>query len=135
MLEQKQQVAVIDPTGAWWGLRSSADGEGPGYPVAVFGGDHGDAPLESHAGAALARALVEHGFSAVFDVGSMVVEDQLRFVADFAAELLKENRLAVHIFLDEADTFVAQKTHLIGLIFFRNTRICRVPAKLDSSSM
>lgn len=62
LLLHKQQLAAIDPTGAWWGLRSSASGEGPGFPVVVFGGDHADVPLEPHAGRMLARALVEHGF-------------------------------------------------------------------------
>jgi len=88
LLRHKQQIATIDPTGAWWGLRSSAAGDGPGYPVVVFGGDHADAPLEPHAGRMLATALVEHGFSAIFDVGLMVTEDQIRFTSDFASELL-----------------------------------------------
>ncbi len=114
LLLHKQQIAAIDPTGAWWGLRSSSDGEGPGYPVVVFGGDHADAPLEPHAGRMLARALVEHGFSAIFDVGSMVVEEQLRFVADFASELLRLNRAALHLFLDEADTFAPQTVESKG---------------------
>ena len=59
LLAHKQQIAAIDPTGAWWGLRSSADGEGPGYPVMVFGGDHADAPLEPHAGRMLGVAIWE----------------------------------------------------------------------------
>lgn len=29
---------ALDPTGAWWGLRSSADGQRAGLPVAVRGG-------------------------------------------------------------------------------------------------
>jgi hypothetical protein len=60
LLDQKQQVAVIDPTGAWWGLKSSADGREAGYPIVVFGGDHADAPLDFGAGKAMAAALVEH---------------------------------------------------------------------------
>ena len=28
---------VVDPVGNWWGLRSSADGTGPGLPIAIFG--------------------------------------------------------------------------------------------------
>jgi DNA helicase HerA-like ATPase len=46
LLEAKQQVVVLDPPGAWWGLRTSADGKKPGYPVVVLGGVHGDLPLE-----------------------------------------------------------------------------------------
>ena len=106
----KQQIAAIDPTGAWWGLRSSATGEGPGFPVVVFGGGHADVPLEPHAGRMLARALVEHGFSAIFDVGLMLTDDQIRFTSDFASELLRINRTALHLYIDEADTFAPQMT-------------------------
>ena len=30
MLERGLHIAVVDPTGAWWGLRSSADGKSDG---------------------------------------------------------------------------------------------------------
>lgn len=114
LLHHKQQIAAIDPTGAWWGLRPSAMGEGPGFPVVVFGGDHADVPLEPHAGRMLARALVEHGFSAIFDVGLMLTDDQIRFTSDFTSELLRINRTALHLFIDEADTFAPQLTENRG---------------------
>ena len=82
--------------------------------MVVFGGDHADAPLKPHAGRMLVRALVEHGFLAIFDVGSMIVEEQLRFVADFASELLRLNRAALYLFLDEADTFAPQMVESKG---------------------
>lgn len=110
MLGHNQQIAVIDPTGAWWGIRSSADGKEAGLQVVVFGGDHADAPLDHTAGKAMAAALVEHGFSAIFDIGNLETSKQLRFVMDFCAELLRINRTAMHLFIDEADTFAPQKT-------------------------
>ncbi|WP_413783393.1 hypothetical protein [Mycolicibacterium obuense] len=30
-------ICVIDPTGVWHGLRSSADGREPGFPVVILG--------------------------------------------------------------------------------------------------
>lgn len=39
------QVVAVDPKGDWYGVRASADGRGPGMPVPVFGGMHGDVPL------------------------------------------------------------------------------------------
>lgn len=45
LLAAGQQVVVLDPTGAWWGLRAGADGVSAGFPIAVLGGDHGDIPL------------------------------------------------------------------------------------------
>ena len=44
LLEANRRVIVLDPTGAWWGLRSKADGA-PGFPIPVLGGEHGDVPL------------------------------------------------------------------------------------------
>lgn len=36
LLETGAQVTIVDPLGVWWGLRASADGSAPGYPVIVF---------------------------------------------------------------------------------------------------
>src|SRR5919204_489685 len=49
LLKAGLPVAVVDPVGAWWGLRSSADGKRPGLPVVIFGGERGDVPLEETA--------------------------------------------------------------------------------------
>ena len=118
LLLHKQQIAAIDPTGAWWGLRSSASGDGAGFSVVVFGGDHADVPLQPDAGRVLANALVEHGFSAIFDVGLMLTDDQIRFTSDFASELLRINRTALHLYIDEADTFAPQ------MIESRQQKLC-----------
>jgi DNA helicase HerA-like ATPase len=64
LLEAKQQVVILDPPGAWWGLRSSADGKRAGYPIVVFGGIHGDLPLQSTSGELLADLVVDQGLSA-----------------------------------------------------------------------
>lgn len=37
LLDKKRRVAIIDPKGDWWGLKSSADGKSAGYPVITFG--------------------------------------------------------------------------------------------------
>jgi len=114
LLKAGQQIGVFDPTAAWWGLRSSANGEGEGYPIVVFGGDHSDAPLDPRAGKAMARAFIEQGFSAIFDVSNLHTEEQIQFVMDFSSEMLRLNRTAVHLFMDEADTFAPQKP--LGLL-------------------
>ncbi len=33
MVDDKLPWVALDPTGAWWGLRSSADGKSAGLPV------------------------------------------------------------------------------------------------------
>lgn len=46
-LEAARRVIVLDPTGAWWGLRLAADGKRKGMQIYIFGGDHGDYPLRA----------------------------------------------------------------------------------------
>ena len=45
----------MDPKGDWWGLRAAADGKGPGLPIVIVGGEHGDVPLEVGAGGKMLR--------------------------------------------------------------------------------
>ena len=109
LLAAEQQVLVIDPTGAWWGLRSSADGKSAGFPIVVIGGDHGDLPLDEHAGEILATAIVEHRFSAVLDLSLLRKGASLRLMAAFLEALYRLNRSALHLVVDEADTFAPQR--------------------------
>jgi hypothetical protein len=110
LLRLRQQVVVLDPTDAWWGLRSSADGKEAGYPITIFGGRHGDWPLAADAGAAMAEAIVEEGFSCVISLKLFTKSERLRFAADFLETLYRINRKAMHLFIDEADVFAPQKT-------------------------
>lgn len=101
--------AVLDPTGAWWGLRSSADGKGEGYPVTILGGDHADAPLEETAGKIVADMLAEEARPLVLDLSRLSKGAMRRFVADFAERLYEKNRDPLHLIIDEADAFAPQK--------------------------
>lgn len=109
LLEAGQQVVVLDPTGAWWGLRSSADGKSAGYVITIFGGDHGDVPLEATAGEVIAQAIVTERFSCVLDLTLLRKAERLRFIADFLETLYRLNREAMHLFIDEADVAAPQK--------------------------
>lgn len=109
LLDGGQQIIVIDPTGAWYGLRSSANGKEPGFPVVVFGGDHADVPLEEGSGEILATAIVEKNFSAIFDVSNFRKGQARRFLVDFLETLYRLNREPVHLFVDEADDVCPQK--------------------------
>jgi len=110
LLAAQQQIVAIDVTGVWWGLRSSASGTAPGYPITIFGGRHGDVPLEATAGEVLAEAIVRDRFSAVLDVRLLKKGQRLRFIADFLEALYDKNTEAMHLFMDEADAYVPQKT-------------------------
>lgn len=108
MLAEGRRVAVVDPTSAWWGLRTSRDGKGPGFPVLVLGGDHGDLPLPALGGAAVARLLVDQGVSLVADTSLLTVGERTRWFIDFAGTLYRLNRAPLHLVLDEAHVFAPQ---------------------------
>lgn len=110
LLDAKQQVVVIDPTGAWWGLRASADGASSGYPIAVLGGEHADVPLEALAGEVVADAIATEHFSAVIDLSIFRKGESLRFMAAFMETLYRKNRSPLHLFIDEADVVAPQRT-------------------------
>jgi uncharacterized protein len=112
MLELEAQTVVLDPIGNWYGLRLGADGKRKGYSIPVFGGLHGDVPLEPTAGAMVADLVVDRGLSVVLDVSMMRKGDRKRFATDFAEQLLhrkKSKRTALHIFVEEAQVFVPQR--------------------------
>lgn len=115
LLDAGVPICVIDPTDAWWGLRASRDGKGEGYPVFIFGGEHGDLPLEETHGKTIAEFLVGERVPVVLSLRHLRKGAQRRFVTDLAEELyhLKgkaENRSPLTVFIDEAPLFVPQQT-------------------------
>jgi hypothetical protein len=107
------QFDAVDPVGAWWGLRSSADGRGPGLPIPVLGGYHGDVPLEPGAGHLIADLVVQERLSAVIDVSAFGENEKKRFLADFGERLFNEkgkpgHEEPLHLFLEEAHDYAPQ---------------------------
>jgi hypothetical protein len=113
LIDAGQPVVALDPTGVWWGLRSSADGKRAGLEVIVLGGEHGDVPLERTAGKVIADLVVDHPGAYVLDLSdfdSQAAQDQ--FAADFAERLYRHkarDRSPLHLMIDEADSFAPQK--------------------------
>src|SRR6185312_14005381 len=90
MIKAKLPIVVLDPTGAWWGLRASADGTKPGLPVVIIGGAHGDLPLEETAGKIIADLVVDQPGYYVIDLSQTASGGaQDRFVTDFAERLYR----------------------------------------------
>lgn len=108
LLEAGRHVGIVDPTDAWWGLRSSRDGKGPGFPILVLGGDHGDLPLPALGGAAVARLLVEQGVNLVASTKHLTVGERTRWFIDFAGTINRLNRTPLHLVIDEAHNFAPQ---------------------------
>jgi len=104
------RFVAIDPVGSWPGLRSSRDGKKSGIPIPIFGGKHGDVPLERTGGKLVASLIVEQHLSAVVDVSTFESEAaRKQFLLDFATELYRLNEEPLHLFLEEADDYIPQK--------------------------
>ena len=120
MFDAQIPWVAIDPKGDWWGLRASKDGKKPGLPIPVFGGRHGDIPLEPSAGAMMAELILGQMLTCVLDVSEFTKAETIKFLTPFAERLL---RLAedepFHLFLEEAHEYLPQRvgrdeTRLVG---------------------
>lgn len=104
------RFCVGDPTGVWWGLKSSRDGKRPGIPVVVMGGQHGDVPLAAESGSLIADFVVDRtNPSCVLDLSHFSHADMVRFATAFLARLYHQNAHVLHLVLDEADQFAPQR--------------------------
>jgi hypothetical protein len=100
---------AVDPKGDWWGVRAAGDGDGPGLSVLVFGGLHGDVPLEPTAGKLVADLIVEQRLTCVLDVSEMSKADMRKFLTAFALRLYQQNTEPLHVFCEEADEYIPQR--------------------------
>jgi DNA helicase HerA-like ATPase len=87
-----ERVCIIDPTGAWWGLRLKPDGSPSPFKVVIFGGLHADVPITGDHGATVAEVVATSSTPAIIDTRQMTVGERTRFFTDFAETLLRKNR-------------------------------------------
>lgn len=110
LLGRRWRVCIVDPLGVWYGLRSSADGSGPGFDVTIFGGAHGDLPLTEAAAPIIAEAIAGGQFSCIVDLSGLPSQgSRRRFMKAFAETLYAKNSEPLHLVLDEADLFCPQR--------------------------
>jgi hypothetical protein len=100
---------AVDLKADWWGLKSTADGQGDGIPVVIFGGEHQDVPLDEAGGASLAEIIVELRQPFIVDLENLSKGKQMRFLAAFFERLYDKNREPLVLFCDEADRYAPQK--------------------------
>lgn len=106
---------AIDGKGDWYGIRSAKDGKRPGLPIPVFGGLHGDVPLEPTAGKMMAELIASKRLTCVLDVSEFDTREQMfAFLKNFAEMLLRKNKEPLHLFCEEADDYIPQKTGTSG---------------------
>ena len=112
LLASKARVVIIDPLGAWWGLRLLADGKKPsGFNVVIFGGDHADLPLNEQAGALIGETVATMAESCIIDLSKLPSRSaERRFMVAFLETIYRKAAGdPFHLVVDEADLFAPQK--------------------------
>lgn len=110
LLREERRVIIIDPTGAWYGLRAGADGlPDGGFPVTIFGGDNADLEIAPDAGKLIAEALALRHVQAIIDISDMTGGEKVRFLTPFLETLYALNRAPLHLVVDEADEVCPQQ--------------------------
>src|SRR6185437_16236965 len=74
----------------------------------IFGGQHGDLPLDTAAAVPMADVLARENVPAVIDLSELTKGAQQPFLLAFLHELRRVNQDALTIVLEEADVFAPQ---------------------------
>lgn len=111
LLHSKARVIIPDPLDVWWGLRLLPDGKGQGFKPVIFGGPHGDLPLNERSGALLGETCAKMAESCIISLADLKSKAaERRFMLDFLAALERHaNREPVHLVFDEADLWAPQQ--------------------------
>lgn len=116
LFASKIPFVVFDPIGNWYGIRAGRDGRpGGGIPVPIFGGEHGDLPLDRSSGQRIADLVLERKLSCVLDLShaDFSETDKRRFLIDFGERLFrKKSRESgwLTLIMEEADDYAPQTT-------------------------
>lgn len=108
------RVVIVDPLDVWWGLRLNADGEAPAFPLVIFGGAHGDMPLNEHAGALIGETVATMAESCIVSLGGLQTKAaERRFMLAFLDAIYRKADPAkggpFHVVFDEADLWAPQR--------------------------
>jgi hypothetical protein len=111
MFDAGLPFVAIDPVGSWYGLRSGRDGKpAGGLAIPIFGGKHGDVPIDRAEGADVADIVVRENLSCLLDLSRFESEAAKKdFLLAFARRLYEQNETARHLFLEEADDYIPQR--------------------------
>lgn len=116
ILARGGRVIIPDPLGVWWGLALRADGKTPSTwrdqcKLVIFGGEHGDLPINEQAGALIGETVATMAESAIIDLSGFGTKAaEVRFMLAFLTALYRHASVEpVHLVFDEADMWAPQQ--------------------------
>jgi hypothetical protein len=105
-LENGGLLCVIDPEGEHFTLAER-------YPMMIVGGERGNLPLEEAAIDLYIETMLQHGFSAVFDLSDFLDSEQQHLYAVIADKLFtaeQKYRRKVRLVVEEAQIYAPQRS-------------------------
>jgi Helicase HerA, central domain len=109
LLDKQRRVAIIDPKGDWWGLKSAASGKSAGYPVIMFGDFKEpratDVPINDRSGKDVAELIASGNRPCVLGFRGWMPAQLVRFWLDFAPTLFNANEGELYVIIDEVHNF------------------------------
>jgi hypothetical protein len=63
-------------------------------PVVIFGGEHGDLPLQANHGEAIAEIVGTSSTSCIIVTKHLSIRDRTKFFTDFAEAIMRKNKRA-----------------------------------------
>lgn len=109
LLDKNRRVAIIDPKGDWWGLKSSADGKSAGYPLIMFGDfkepQATDVPINDRSGKHVAELIATGNRPCVLGFRGWMPSQLVRFWLGFAPALFNSNEGELYVIIDEVHNF------------------------------
>ena len=112
LLTNKARVVFVDALGVGWGLRLMADGKTSSpFNIPIFGGAHGDLPINEHAGAVIGETVARMRESCILDLSGIGTKAaERRFMLAFLTSLYRNaTKEPLHLIVDEADMWAPQR--------------------------
>lgn len=113
LLARGARCVIVDPLDVWYGLRLKADGKAASpHKVVIFGGAHGDLPLNEHAGKLIGETVATMSESCIVSLGGLSTKAaERRFMLAFLETLYRQaTGEPFHLIFDEADLWAPQKS-------------------------
>lgn len=109
LLKQGKRVCIVDPKGDWWGLKKSADGKAPGFPIIAFGDFKeplaSDVPINAQSGKHVAELITSGNRPCILGFRGWMPGALVKFWLDFAPALFNAQSGELYLVIDEVHNF------------------------------